>query len=173
MRQGVEELAFTKCGKTKPVADFYPHATIARGYQYWCRRCAHEERMERAKIPVDPRTRRRHALWSQYRMRVGDYDRMYERQRGLCAICGILKKPWEPVSLKYRQDFLVVDHDQASGMVRGLLSWNCNCGIGHLVGENVHAATADLRTEPTFHDASTSLHEVAHVQEHLAARTSC
>jgi len=34
----------------------------------------------------------------------------------------------------------------------------------------VQAAAADKRAEATFHDASATLHEVAHVQGHLAAQ---
>ena len=39
-----------------------------------------------------------------------------------------------------------------------------------MVGQNVQAAAADKRAEATFHDASATLHEVAHVQGHLAAQ---
>jgi hypothetical protein len=37
-----------------------------------------------------------------------------------------------------------------------------------MVGQNVQADAADKRSEATFHDASATLHEVAHLQEHLA-----
>lgn len=39
-----------------------------------------------------------------------------------------------------------------------------------MVGQNVQAAAADKRAEATFHDASATLHEMAHVQAHLAAQ---
>ena len=39
-----------------------------------------------------------------------------------------------------------------------------------MVGQNVQAAAADKRAEATFHDASATLHEVAHLQGHLAAQ---
>ena len=39
-----------------------------------------------------------------------------------------------------------------------------------MVGQNVQAEAADKRAEATFHDASATLHEVAHVQGHLAAQ---
>ena len=39
-----------------------------------------------------------------------------------------------------------------------------------MVGQNVQAAAADKRAEATFHDASATLHEMAHVQGHLAAQ---
>jgi hypothetical protein len=39
-----------------------------------------------------------------------------------------------------------------------------------MVGQNVQAAAADKLAEATFHDASATLHEMAHVQGHLAAQ---
>jgi hypothetical protein len=39
-----------------------------------------------------------------------------------------------------------------------------------MVGQNVQADAADKRAEATFHDASATLHEVAHIQGHLAAQ---
>ena len=39
-----------------------------------------------------------------------------------------------------------------------------------MVGQNVQAAAADKRAEATFHDASATLHEMAHVQGHLEAQ---
>jgi hypothetical protein len=39
-----------------------------------------------------------------------------------------------------------------------------------MVGQNVQSAAADKRAEATFHDASATLDEVAHVQGHLAAQ---
>ncbi len=47
-------------------------------------------------------------------------------------------------------------------------SWCCCQSI--MVGQNVQAAAADKRAEATFHDASATLHEMAHVQGHLAAQ---
>lgn len=144
----VKELLCTKCKEVKPVAEFYPHAKIARGYQYWCRDCTHLERIERAKIPVDPNVRRRHALWSMYRLTVAQYDAMYEQQGGRCAICGVPKDSWEPgVGVAGRDRFLVVDHCHVNGHVRGLLCGNCNHGIGKFKEnpENLLAAIAYLR----------------------------
>jgi hypothetical protein len=39
-----------------------------------------------------------------------------------------------------------------------------------MVGQNVQAAAADKRAEATYHDASAALHELAHLQGHLAAQ---
>jgi hypothetical protein len=39
-----------------------------------------------------------------------------------------------------------------------------------MVGQNVQSEAADRRAEATFHDASATLHEVEHIQGHLAAQ---
>jgi hypothetical protein len=39
-----------------------------------------------------------------------------------------------------------------------------------MVGQNVQAEASDRRAEATFHDASATLHEVEHIQGHLAAQ---
>lgn len=46
------------------------------------------------------------------------YARLYTEQSGRCAIC--LEKP----------KTLRVDHDHATGVLRGLLCHNCNVGLG-------------------------------------------
>lgn len=51
-----------------------------------------------------------------------DYNKMFERQKGCCAIC---KR--HQVTFKNR---LSVDHSHVTGKIRGLLCANCNHGIG-------------------------------------------
>jgi hypothetical protein len=53
-----------------------------------------------------------------------DYNDMLEQQAGRCAICGSGRgdSVREP---------LVIDHDHATGAVRGLLCAACNSGLGH------------------------------------------
>jgi Recombination endonuclease VII/Homeodomain-like domain len=128
---GATELECRLCVEMKPVDDFYPHSTIARGRQYWCKACTAQKRRERASVPTDPKVTRKYKLKS-YGITQEDYDAMYERQNGCCAICGDAKERWEPgAGLKGRQRFLVVDHDHQTSRVRALLCWNCNCGLGH------------------------------------------
>jgi hypothetical protein len=50
------------------------------------------------------------------------YEAMLSRQRGVCAICGGRNQP--PTRR------LAVDHDHATGKVRGLLCYRCNSAIG-------------------------------------------
>ena len=126
------ELQCSRCGETKPVSEFHPHAHIARGYQYWCKEClAESRRLERAEGNRDLRMRRKHVLKATYGITVEDYEAMYERQGGCCAICGEFKIPWEPGhGAEGRTKFLVVDHCHETSRVRGLLCFRCNCGLG-------------------------------------------
>jgi hypothetical protein len=64
-----------------------------------------------------------------------DYLRIFEEQRGLCAICkepetGIHNRGKSTVDLS-----LAVDHCHDTGEVRGLLCHKCNKGIG-LLGDS-------------------------------------
>lgn len=57
-----------------------------------------------------------------YGLKVDDLDRMFNQQRGRCAICPTIFSDGN-----YR-----VDHDHSSGKVRGLLCAACNTAIGLL-----------------------------------------
>jgi hypothetical protein len=74
-------------------------------------------------VERDPSTVRRSNL-SRYGMTLEDYDARLAAQGGRCAICGAL----EPGS--NRSDKFFVDHDHATGAVRGLLCSHCNRGLG-------------------------------------------
>lgn len=60
-------------------------------------------------------------LWTKYRLSVEAFDQMYEAQGGVCALCG-----WPGYSP------LCVDHDHATGLVRGLLCKTCNNVLGDI-----------------------------------------
>jgi hypothetical protein len=70
-----------------------------------------------------PASRRNSELKRKYGMTAADFDAMAARQGGLCAICG------SPPSEGRKN--LALDHDHATGRVRGLLCGPCNRGIGH------------------------------------------
>ena len=59
-------------------------------------------------------------LHSRYGITVEEYDRMFAEQDGKCAICGV----------KVEKHRLCVDHDHATGKVRGLLCRLCNRHLG-------------------------------------------
>lgn len=64
-------------------------------------------------------------LMSVYGLTVEQYEEMFSKQDGVCAIC---KQPW-----KTRR--LAVDHCHKTGKIRGLLCGRCNGQLGWLENE--------------------------------------
>jgi hypothetical protein len=140
-----------KCWETKPLSDFY-RATGARdGYRGECIDCAkvirrkqydatRELAIERATQWRIDNPERFAAYQAEYRNRperkrkmrdlyyrrtfgisADDFDAMLEAQGGCCAICGCRPE---------REASLHVDHDHATGQIRGIVCLNCNQGLG-------------------------------------------
>ena len=122
-----------RCAEEKPVDDFYRNKAAPDGLQSYCKECMYAYCRENYKKPsVRARTRarwraysktpagkaaqRRYHLKKKYNMTVEEYDRMMAAADG-CEICG-------------NGDKLVVDHNHATGEVRGPLCGNCNRAIG-------------------------------------------
>lgn len=55
-------------------------------------------------------------------MTLKQYDEMFEKQSGVCKICGDINKSGRR---------LCVDHDHKTGKIRGLLCCACNSLIGY------------------------------------------
>lgn len=66
-------------------------------------------------------------LKTKYGMTLEEYDAMYQRQEGLCAIC---ENP--PKGGNSSTKNLNIDHCHTTGKVRGLLCNNCNAALGLL-----------------------------------------
>jgi hypothetical protein len=117
----------SRCGETKPLDRFYrytgrckhkpgtPHAA--------CKDCEFADRNARRK--ADPEgaavVARRAKLKRLFGITPEDYDAMFARQGGVCAIC----RRTSPDGRR-----LHVDHCHNSKRVRGLLCHDCNRGIG-------------------------------------------
>lgn len=126
------------CGETKPLTDFYPHKRTRDGAQYWCKECqkkavvsGYRNNPEKHRI-YNREWGRRYpdkkadiALKTRLGLPHGTYATMLAAQDGKCAICGRT----EPGGRTRR---FHVDHDEATGKIRGLLCSPCNTGIGQL-----------------------------------------
>ena len=84
--------------------------------------------------------RRNARLKHRYGITAAEYDAMYAKQKGCCAICG--KHAEAGSSPAHWKNKLAVDHCHDTGKVRGLLCNDCNAGIGHLGNERVALAAA-------------------------------
>lgn len=76
-----------------------------------------------------------------YGLTTEDYDRMFNEQSGLCAICSKPERAGHTRG-KDARSRLAVDHDHVTGTVRGLLCLRCN-----------HALER-LETEPMWHQSA-------------------
>jgi hypothetical protein len=103
----MELLSCTRCHKEKPAsAEFFPlHNKKRNGLDSWCRVCRAEYRNANSR--------------GKYRAVISDEQLAYIKATTKeCVICGAA----EP---------LVVDHDHATGKIRGMLCNHCNRGLGH------------------------------------------
>lgn len=100
------------CGDDKLAVEFRHNWRRPSGLDFNCHDCVgHINRL--AKFGITP----------------AQYLDMLEAQGGVCAIC---EHPEKGVARNGRTKALAVDHDHATGDVRGLLCANCNKGIGNL-----------------------------------------
>jgi Recombination endonuclease VII len=80
---------------------------------------------------ANPDKKRASHLRSLYGITMADYQAMVEAQGGKCALCG---KPHMALSSTGTPRPLHVDHDHATGRIRGLLCGSCNGRVGWLEG---------------------------------------
>ena len=126
-----KKLRCSRCKKTKLTTDFFKNASArqGRGYHSYCKACT--KAYDAEKYPHGKPRRRARLLEKTYGITLAQYEAMYSIQQGGCAICGVHK------------DRLDVDHNHATGKVRGLLCHQCNTAIG-LLGEDVDALTSAI-----------------------------
>lgn len=99
------------------------------------RYAADAEYRERAKRQArennkrNPHTKRNGRLKADFNITLEEYNALLEKQDGACAICGTkatgVQEPGK------REHSMYVDHNHATGAVRGLLCSRCNFGLGH------------------------------------------
>lgn len=118
-----------QCAKFLPLADFPRNRSQPDGVGGYCKLC-HNSRGQASKEKLYGGSRHYH-LKRRYGVSAEQVNAMIEAQGGLCAICR--RKPAEQV-----------DHSHATGVVREILCFNCNGGLGQFGDDPlVLAAAAD------------------------------
>lgn len=112
------------CGVPKLPREFPKNATKKQKHDSECRRCK-RERSEAYRNSAEGRDA---VLERKYSITSATYDAMFKKQKGLCAGCGL---PESTMGRNGDVIRLAVDHDHATGAVRGLLCRRCNTGLGH------------------------------------------
>lgn len=160
----------TKCSETKPISDFYAMKGMRDGFRNDCKACNlaakkarydadprpdiermqrwveanrdrwnETQRRRRARPEVKARERGAYLL-RKYGITLEEYDVLFERQGGVCAICGAL--PTEGISLH-------VDHVHETGKIRGLLCFRCNNALGDF-GDDAQVLRQAIRYLDSF-----------------------
>ena len=143
----METKVCTKCKEEKLLASFYNDKNKPDGHKPRCSTCSRVQAAAyRNKLENLGKTREYH-LKSKYGITSDQYNKMYEDQCGLCAIC---HRAFDKTVLTMdgRASSLGVDHNHKTGQVRGLLCPNCNRGLGMFADsiESMYNAISYLMT---------------------------
>ncbi|MCK5615807.1 endonuclease VII domain-containing protein [Candidatus Pacearchaeota archaeon] len=136
------------CKTEKPLIDFYGNKSKPDGLSCDCKICSkryheiyrvknreklNEKDRKRYKgckkhplSPTDKLIKKDYYLKRTYGVTLKQYDKMFEDQNGVCAICGRAEiRTYKGVPTR-----LAVDHNHKTGKVRALLCSNCNQSLG-------------------------------------------
>ena len=115
------------CKETKPTTDFYKDKFRKDGLRRICKNCYKlvSKRCSSRWYAIEENKEiyRERFLKRRYGINTEEYNKLFRRQEGVCAICG------NPCNTGNR---LSVDHSHKTGIVRGLLCNACNRGLGML-----------------------------------------
>jgi hypothetical protein len=114
----------SKCKIEKDETCFHREKSSKDGLRYNCKTCDWNRKKIQQQTPAG---RKKHAeaqrksnLKTRYGLTFEAYNKMFESQNGVCAICG------KPEHTK----LLSVDHSHKTRKVRGLLCTGCNLVLG-------------------------------------------
>jgi hypothetical protein len=118
----------SKCETDKPLTEFYKsHNKQSKpnpmGYKSHCKTCVKKQRNEYYKTPeghkyqIEKSWRDKGMLFT-----TEEYQELLEEQAYGCAICGVKSNK--------NGSRLCVDHNHATGSIRGLLCHDCNTTLG-------------------------------------------
>jgi hypothetical protein len=113
-----------KCKADKPLALFNKHAKEGDGLQRLCRDCQKESNRKYLSTEKGAGTIRRGHLRRKYRIDPQTYTELLASQGNRCKICGV------DSNQDSRAGYFVIDHNHATGDIRGLLCTKCNALLG-------------------------------------------
>lgn len=103
----------------------------------WCRRCYETSGREAMARYRRSEKGQNALLLRRYGITLDDYNALFAAQGGSCAVCGL---PFQKTPH--------IDHDHASGRVRGLLHPRCNALVAHAESPLLASAQAYLKRRP-------------------------
>lgn len=133
-----------RCGVERSIIDFHIVKQCLDGRRPVCKFCIRKQQKKRYDNNAEfararqrgynahnPQTIRKINLKKKYGITLEQYNAMFIFQGGVCLICGYP----ETVSRNGKIKNLAIDHNHATGEIRGLLCQKCNQALG-LLNEN-------------------------------------
>lgn len=116
------------CGEHKDIGEFYK-ANSPKHRRRKCKTCVEEMRVANLSLKPDgwEEHKRKSHLRKKYGITLETFYELLEAQGELCRICSRLM---DSTTRKNVPNKVQVDHDHATGEVRGLLCFSCNTGLG-------------------------------------------
>lgn len=104
------------CRQISPLENWHKNATSSDGYASYCKQCRKEQGREGH-------------LRRTFGLATAEYEALVRAQGGMCAIC-------RQASVKH------LDHDHATGAIRGGLCGPCNMGLGQFGDDPIRLIAA-------------------------------
>lgn len=117
----------TKCNTIKELSEYRSHRHTWDKLRPDCKACQREYTINWRKLnSIKHLGHKIHKFWPELTLEeaANRYNNLFNEQKGCCAICATHQSDLPRA--------LAVDHDHKSGVVRGLLCYSCNSGIGFL-----------------------------------------
>jgi len=106
-----------RCHKEKDISCYTPDKRLEDGHKGVCKVCVLVNVKKYQETEKGKRSLMRCSLKKHHNMTIEQYNQMLQDQDGVCKICG---------SVNPNGARLSVDHDHATGRIRGLLCITCN-----------------------------------------------
>ena len=90
-----------------------------------------DRRQERIVSKYEAKRRSNYKI--RYKITIEEYEELFAKQNGLCAICS---QP-EKLTKDNKLHKMAVDHNHETMQVRGLLCMNCNTRLGYFESKNL------------------------------------
>lgn len=135
-----------KCSKCKKKKELSKFQNKGHGYYTHCKSCRNKQAREYRKTDAGKKSTLKQRLRQRYKITLEEYDTLWEKQNGVCAVC----KQCEIVKcMSGAIRRLCVDHDHKTGKVRGLLCQKCNKALGYVDDsvEQLKALISYLKSE--------------------------
>jgi hypothetical protein len=129
------------CKKEKSESEYHYRSIDSKKLNSWCKDCKNISRKERRRHTPDCKKKaKQYYLKQWYGLSVEQYESMYEKQKGSCAICNVLLSLTQDGPKGNR---VHVDHCHRTGKVRGLLCTKCNTILG-MANDNASTLAAAI-----------------------------